>query len=36
LTTHVAAGESLSQAARAVAAESGWNRRDVYSLGTDN
>jgi 16S rRNA (cytidine1402-2'-O)-methyltransferase len=28
-------GESLSQAAKAVAAESGWNRRDVYALGTN-
>ncbi len=27
------AGESLSQAARAVAAESGWERRAVYALG---
>lgn len=28
------AGESLSSAAKAVAAQSGWNRRAVYALGT--
>lgn len=29
------AGESLSQAARAVAAESGWRKAEVYALGRD-
>lgn len=29
------AGESLSRAAKAVAAESGWKKREVYALGTD-
>lgn len=28
-------GESLSRAAKAVAAQSGWNRRDVYALGVE-
>jgi 16S rRNA (cytidine1402-2'-O)-methyltransferase len=28
-------GESLSQAAKAVAAESGWKKRDVYTLGRE-
>ena len=28
-------GESLSRAAKAVAAQSGWNRRDVYALGIE-
>lgn len=32
LHARIEAGESLSQAAKAVAAESGWNRRDVYGL----
>lgn len=32
LHERLAAGEPLSSAARAVAAESGWNRRDVYNL----
>lgn len=32
----VASGEGLSSAARAVAAESGWDRRAVYRLGLDN
>jgi 16S rRNA (cytidine1402-2'-O)-methyltransferase len=32
LERHLAAGESPSQAARAVAAEAGWPRREVYQL----
>lgn len=32
LQARLAAGESRSAAARAVAAESGWNKRDVYAL----
>lgn len=28
-------GESLSRAAKQIAAQSGWNRRDVYALGND-
>ncbi|MBL8154152.1 MAG: 16S rRNA (cytidine(1402)-2'-O)-methyltransferase [Anaerolineae bacterium] len=36
LHERLAAGEPLSSAARAVAAESGWNRRDVYDLGIGN
>ncbi|MBL8157324.1 MAG: 16S rRNA (cytidine(1402)-2'-O)-methyltransferase, partial [Anaerolineae bacterium] len=35
LHDRLAAGESLSSAARAVAAASGWNRRDVYALGIE-
>lgn len=35
LRARLDAGESRSAAARAVAAESGWNRRDVYNLFTD-
>lgn len=34
LEARIAAGEPLSSAARAVAAESGWGRRDVYALGS--
>lgn len=34
LRERLAGGESLSAAARAVAAESGWERRKVYALGT--
>lgn len=30
----LASGESLSRAAKLVAAQSGWNRREVYALGT--
>ncbi len=30
------AGESLSSAARALAAESGWERRTIYALGVEN
>jgi 16S rRNA (cytidine1402-2'-O)-methyltransferase len=30
------AGESLSRAAKAVAAESGWHKRDVYALGRED
>lgn len=33
LNDRVKAGDSLSHAAKAVAAESGWSRRDVYALG---
>ncbi len=33
LNTRLAEGDSLSRAAKAVAAESGWSRRDVYALG---
>ncbi|MBZ0281390.1 MAG: 16S rRNA (cytidine(1402)-2'-O)-methyltransferase [Anaerolineae bacterium] len=33
LQARLTAGEPLSQAARAVAAESGWERRKVYNLG---
>ena len=33
LNARLAAGEPLTSAARAVAAESGWNRRTVYNLG---
>jgi 16S rRNA (cytidine1402-2'-O)-methyltransferase len=32
LAEHLASGESRRDAARAVAAESGWSRRDVYGL----
>jgi 16S rRNA (cytidine1402-2'-O)-methyltransferase len=35
LSARLEAGESLSSAARAVAAESGWERRKVYALGVD-
>ena len=35
LHQHIENGESLSQAAKRVAAESGWKKRDVYALGTD-
>jgi 16S rRNA (cytidine1402-2'-O)-methyltransferase len=35
LFDQINAGESLSRAAKAVAAQSGWNRRDVYALGTE-
>jgi len=35
LEARLEAGEPLSQAARAVAAESGWERRAVYNLGID-
>lgn len=35
LEARLSAGEPLSQAARAVAAESGWERRAVYNLGID-
>ncbi|MCB9452292.1 MAG: 16S rRNA (cytidine(1402)-2'-O)-methyltransferase [Anaerolineaceae bacterium] len=33
LDARLEVGESLSRAAKAVAAESGWSRRDVYALG---
>lgn len=35
LQARIDSGESLSQAAKAVAGESGWKKRDVYALGTD-
>jgi 16S rRNA (cytidine1402-2'-O)-methyltransferase len=35
LSTRLAAGEPRNAAARAVAQESGWNRRDVYHLDLD-
>jgi 16S rRNA (cytidine1402-2'-O)-methyltransferase len=35
LNARLEAGESLSSAARAVATESGWERRKVYALGVD-
>ncbi len=35
LAERLAAGESLSQAAKAVAALSGWRKRDVYALGQE-
>ncbi len=35
LSERVAAGESLSSAARALAGESGWERRAIYALGID-
>lgn len=35
LSERLDAGESLSHAAKAVAAQSGWNRRDVYALGVE-
>lgn len=35
LRKHIAAGESLSSAARALANESGWERRAIYALGVD-
>lgn len=35
LYTRLDAGQSLSSAAKAVAAESGWDRRAVYALGTE-
>ena len=34
LEEHLQAGESLSQAAKQVAAASGWKKRDVYALGS--
>jgi 16S rRNA (cytidine1402-2'-O)-methyltransferase len=34
LQNRIDAGEPLSSAAKAVARRSGWNRRDVYALGT--
>ena len=33
LQSRLESGESLSSAARAIAAESGWNRRAIYALG---
>lgn len=36
LEKQLAAGDSLSQAAKAVAARSGWKKRDVYALGRDH
>jgi len=36
LNERVAAGESLSSAARALASESGWDRRAIYALGVDS
>lgn len=36
LAERVAAGESLSSAARALASESGWDRRAIYALGVDS
>lgn len=36
LQKHVDAGESLSHAAKQVAAQSGWNKRDVYALDNEN
>ncbi len=35
LQSRVDSGESLSRAAKAVAATSGWNKREVYALGVD-
>lgn len=35
LQEYVAAGEPLSSAAKAVAGQSGWKRREVYALGTE-
>jgi 16S rRNA (cytidine1402-2'-O)-methyltransferase len=35
LREQIAAGEALSRAAKAIAAESGWKRGDVYALGLD-
>lgn len=35
LQEHLDAGESLSHAAKAVAAQSGWKKRDVYALGRE-
>jgi hypothetical protein len=35
LDARLAAGESLSQAAKAVAAVCGWQKRDVYALGQE-
>ncbi len=35
LRKQIAAGESLSSAARALASESGWERRAIYALGVD-
>ena len=35
LQRRVDSGESLSQAARALAAESGWNKREIYALGKE-
>jgi 16S rRNA (cytidine1402-2'-O)-methyltransferase len=35
LDARLQAGDSLSRAAKSVAAESGWSRRDVYALGVD-
>jgi hypothetical protein len=35
LATQLEAGDSLSRAAKVVAERSGWNKRDVYALGTD-
>ena len=36
LAERLATGESLSSAARALAAESGWERRAIYNLGLDS
>ncbi|HEX2908880.1 MAG TPA: hypothetical protein VHO69_18555, partial [Phototrophicaceae bacterium] len=36
LMLRLKAGEPLSRAARAIAGMSGWERRDVYTLGTDD
>ncbi len=36
LQERLTAGESLSSAARALAAESGWERRVIYNLGLEN
>jgi 16S rRNA (cytidine1402-2'-O)-methyltransferase len=36
LQTRLDKGEALSRAAKAIAAESGWKRRDVYALGVDH
>ena len=35
LESYLAAGDPLSQAAKKVAKESGWKKRDVYALGTE-
>lgn len=35
LIERTAAGESLSSAAKAIATDSGWKKRDVYALGTE-
>jgi len=35
LSERLAAGDSLSSAARALASESGWERRAIYALGVD-